>query len=453
MRGWNFPLLIAALTVALYLPSLSGGAVFDDHHLLEYHPRLMNLTLHDAFATDFWGGNPTPWKSMHYRPLALLAYRAMYLLFGMDPAAFHLVNVLLNAAAAFLLWIFLEGAGFSRRVTAIAVCLFAVNPLHVEAAAWITGMMETLMAALCLASLACYGRGHRIASVLLAAAAMLEKESAFVLPGIVFLLEWRRARIEDSPKALRRAELAALPYVVPVIACLAARAIILPRMPEDLQARFLDGVPLMAAVGAAYLRMLVWPWPLGISYALPGAGAIALAILAVIAGAAVLLWRKSADLALAAGLIVLPLAAPVVASPLMTEWIQIQDRYTYLSTAGMCLLIALMLAKIPRASLAVAVILIAAGAAGTWRQERVWQSSETTWRHALEITPQSQFASVSLARDLARDGRFDEAAQVCQQALTYHPGSEVLRSFIMRARQLETRSKRYWTAPISRTPR
>ena len=441
-------LLLALLAVLLYWPTLTGGLVFDDHNLLEYHPRLMRLTVREAFTTDFWGMNPTPWKSMHYRPLALLAYAGMYRLFGMETVAFHLVNIFLHGVAVLALFLLLDGAGFSRRVSLTASCLFAVDPLHVEAVAWITGMMETLMVALCLASLASFVRGRRVWSVVLAGAAMLVKETAFVLPLLVFLLEWHRTERQPAPQrpAWRSAEIAALPYVPLVVICLAARGIILPRMPEDLQTRFLDGLPIMASVAAAYLRLLLWPWPLAISYALPGAGGIAAAF-GFVAVATAILWRLRRtrptlfrDVLLSCGLILLPLAAPVLASPLMGEWIQVQDRYAYLSSAGTCLLAALLLASfssLKNWGLAVAVLLVALGAWGTWRQEPVWATSEATWRCALRITPESQFVSISLARDLVRDGRFHDAALVIDEALRYRPRSASLGSFRIKVQQLE----------------
>jgi len=453
--------LLALLALFLYWPSLTGGPVFDDHNLLEYHPRLMTVTVREAFSTDFWGMNPPVWKSMHYRPLALLAYAGIYRLFGMDTVALHAVNLALHAAAVFALFLLLEGIGLPRRVSLPASCLFAVDPLHVEAVAWITGMMETLMVALTLASLACFVRRRRVVSVVLAGAAMLVKETALILPVMVFLVEWYRISNQaesDGPSprqpAWRAAEMCALPYVPLVLICLAARGAILPRMPEDLQTRFFDGVPVMASVAATYLRLLFWPWPLAISYSMPGALGILAAFGFVLASAVIVgklrrtrpeLFR---DLLLGCGLTLLPLAAPVLASPLMQEWIQVQDRYACLASAGACLLVTLALASfrahaLKKLGLAAAVLLIASGVWGTFQQEMVWADSEATWRHALQVTPGAQFVSISLGRDLARDGRFHDAAQVLEEALRYHPQSTPLKTLLTKARSLEEMAPRF----------
>jgi hypothetical protein len=356
----------------------------------------------------------------------------------------------LNSAAVAAFFLLLEGLGFPRRVSVIAACLFAADPLHVESVAWITGMMETLMVALSLASLACFVHGRRVTSVLLAGAAMLVKETALILPVMIFLIEWYRiAKQSDSDglpqPAWRAAEKSALPYLPLVAICLAARGAILPRMPDDLRTQFFSGVPVMARVAAAYLRLLFWPWPLAISYATAGALSI-LAASGLVLASALILWKLRVshpklfrDLLLACALTLLPLAAPVAASPLMQEWLQVQDRYAYLASAGACLLVAVLLARpsLKNLGLAAATLLIASGLWATFQQERVWADSETMWRHALEVTPDAPFVSISLGRDLARDGRFHDAAIVVEEALRKHPRSGTLMGLLMKAQALE----------------
>jgi hypothetical protein len=445
--------LLAVLALALYWPSLTGGPVFDDYNLLQYHPRYLTMTVHTAFTTDFWHMDPPLWRAMHYRPLALLAYAGIYRLFGMEPVAFHAVNMLLHAAAVVAFFLLLEGLGFPRRVGVIAGCLFAVDPLHVEAVSWITGMMETLMAALSLASLACFVYKRRVASVLLAGAAMLVKETALILPVLIFLIEWYRVSGDSDATpppqpAWRAAERSALPYLPFVAICLGARGIILPRMPEDLQAQFFAGIPVMARVAAAYLRLLFWPWPLAISYATVGIMGILAAAGFVLASAVITMrlyrthGKLGRDLLLGSALTLLPLAAPVAASPLMQKWLQVQDRYAYFASAGACLLVALIVASLQTARLrkvgrVVAMLLVAAGAWGTWTQEQVWADSEAMWRHTLQVTPDAPFVSFSLAKDLARDGRFQDAAQVLEDALRKHPRSTTLMNLLVNARLLD----------------
>jgi hypothetical protein len=369
--------------------------------------------------------------------------------------------MLLHAIAVVAFFVLLDGLGFKLRVSLTAAGLFMADPLHVEAVAWITGMMETLMVALSLVSLACFVQGRRAWSVMFAAAAMLTKETALILPTMVFLLEWyRTARLPDDsppptkPPAWRVAAAATAPYLVPVVICLAARGAILPQMPAELRTRFLDGVPLMFGVVAAYFRLLFWPWPLAIAYPLPGTWEVVSAMGGVLA-IAIILWvvRRTRptlfrDMLLACGLTVLPLAAPVLAAPLMADWLRIQDRYAFLASAGACLLVILALdsfktTPMKRFFMPVVILLTLAAMRGTGQQEKVWVDSVTTWRHALELNPDLPFVSVSLARDLARDGRFHESIEVVEQALRRHPRSQTLMSLLVKAQLLEQLAPRY----------
>ena len=172
-----WPTLLAAL---LFIGSLNGGLVADDTRFLVDTPRAL-VTPRQAFTQTLWNRNPPGWTNQHYRPLALLAFAAIFRLFGADYAVFHAANALLNAGATAALFFFLTGLRFPRRICLAAALLFAVDPLHVEAVAWITGMMETLAGGLVLTSLACFAYGRRFASVLLAALAILTKESSMAL--------------------------------------------------------------------------------------------------------------------------------------------------------------------------------------------------------------------------------------------------------------------------------
>src|ERR1035438_10876315 len=99
-------------------------------------------------------------------------------------------------------------------VSMAAALLFAAHPLHVESVEWMSGMTETQVGALTLGSLACFAYGRRRWSLLLAAAAMLTKETALILPALIFVLaflycseqhrwpKWRAGRPAAAPSAL-----------------------------------------------------------------------------------------------------------------------------------------------------------------------------------------------------------------------------------------------------------
>lgn len=94
---------------------------------------------------DFWG-TPLTHSGSHksYRPLCVLSFRFNHWLHELQPAGYHLFNVLLHCAATALFTLLARSllppkAGLA---TAIAGCLFAAHPIHTEAVAGIVGRAD-----------------------------------------------------------------------------------------------------------------------------------------------------------------------------------------------------------------------------------------------------------------------------------------------------------------------
>lgn len=94
---------------------------------------------------DFWG-TPLTHSGSHksYRPLCVLSFRFNHWLHGLQPAGYHLFNVLLHCVATALFTLLARSllppkAGLA---TAIAGCLFAAHPIHTEAVAGIVGRAD-----------------------------------------------------------------------------------------------------------------------------------------------------------------------------------------------------------------------------------------------------------------------------------------------------------------------
>src|SRR5258708_7555391 len=121
---------ILLLVVVSYWPALHGGFVWDDRLLVDKNPlvtgKLNLLTL--WFQTDF--------------PLTLTAFWLQWLAWGKSAAGYHVFNVLLHALGAVLVWrvllrLKIPGAW-------LGAALFAVHPLCVASAAWISELKNTL---------------------------------------------------------------------------------------------------------------------------------------------------------------------------------------------------------------------------------------------------------------------------------------------------------------------
>lgn len=182
------PLLAAVLC---FVVTLDGTFIYDDVDLLLEDPRLTDPSRWRELFTGSYNGG----EDNLYRPLVSLSFLVQHRLHGPNPFAYHLVNLLLHAGAAWSVTLLARrlasasGVAAPRRLAVIAGVLFAVHPAHVEAVAMIVGraeMMTTIAICLALRSLvpAPTQRGTVLA-VGLFVLALLCKENALVFPLLV----------------------------------------------------------------------------------------------------------------------------------------------------------------------------------------------------------------------------------------------------------------------------
>ena len=128
-------LLCAAVALLLYCNSLSCGFCFDDLSAIkENHDLRPSTPWSNLLWNDFWG-TPMHIEGSHksYRPLCVVTFRLNYMLHGLEPMGYHLVNVLLHAVVCYL-YVQLCAVVFTKVWPAlIAGLLFAVHPIHTEA--------------------------------------------------------------------------------------------------------------------------------------------------------------------------------------------------------------------------------------------------------------------------------------------------------------------------------
>lgn len=428
------PLLVAAATVAAFLPALGNGFVnWDDPANFLDNPHFRGFSAANLkwMFTAFHMG--------HYHPLTWLSLAADYTVWGMNPFGYHLTNVLLHAANAVLFY-FVAGILFRkvfgatrplRRLAcaAAAALLFSVHPLRVESVAWATERRDLLSGLFYLATILAYLRARIGWSLAFYALSLFSKGSGVGLPFVLLALDFHPLR--------RRALVEKIPYFV------LAGGVGLLAMSAGSQA---SKIMTLAEMGPAsrlaqvmygyafYLWKTVLPWGLVPLYHRPLAMSplsspylpMGLAVAALTCAAFHFRKRLPAFTAAwaAYAVILAPLSGVVTNGPQIAA-----DRYTYLACMGFPLLAAAPFIKAGRrAWLSLVAVIIVLGAL-TWRQNYLWRDSETLWRETYARNPLSTLAQTNLASTLynkgvalTNEGKIEEAGRAYIEALRAYPG-------------------------------
>lgn len=195
------PLLIAALCLAAFWPTLRTGFMIDDPFLLRAVQVTPGLTLKGA-ASDFTENVHKETGMFYYRPLLGLMVRLEYAVWGVNPQGYHAVSLIFHAANAVLLFYLLSALGLAPAVALGAACLFAVNPVIIDDLFAATGG-ESMANFLMLGVLLLYLKDKWAAAWLLAVPAMFAKESNVLLPVLLLLCYAYQGRPnKDYKKAL-----------------------------------------------------------------------------------------------------------------------------------------------------------------------------------------------------------------------------------------------------------
>jgi tetratricopeptide (TPR) repeat protein len=187
---WLPPAGILLLATLAYVNSFPGVFLLDDLQIVRDNPLVAAPRLWPILTSDYWGWDM---NSGLYRPLTILSFAVNRLLLGADAWGFHLVNVLLHAMVALLVFLLVACWHNDRFVAWLAAALFAVHPIHTEVINEAVGRGELLAAGFGLLALWLArrpGHGPAVWSLLSVAAALLSKEHAVVLLVLLPAADW-----------------------------------------------------------------------------------------------------------------------------------------------------------------------------------------------------------------------------------------------------------------------
>ncbi len=466
--GYILPALVFLIPLLVYSTTLRATFVYDDNIQIINNPWIRDLgkipALFVSSTMSFLDGQP----ANTYRPVFYIVYMAEYLVFGLRPWAWHLVNVLLHSMNAlalyFLVYLFLDKdndsqcAGASRKLprlgaAAIAALIFALHPVNSEVVAWVGAIPELVYTLMVLSAFILYILAertkkkeaallYRLCSVAAFSTALLSKETAMALIIIIPLYEFSRLGLQ----CLRRWRIY-LSYLIPAVLYMTMRTYALGGMTQMslMKMSFYEGLINVPPLVARYLGKLLMPVGLSIIYSFePVHSALSfMFIIGLLASTAFgllicymyLKGMKKESFFLI--WILIPLL-PVLYMPILSVG-GFADRYLYLSTAGSAALIGLLIFRIYKDKagdnrgryrpliIAAIVIILLLYSAGSIKRTFVWRNDYSLWSDTVLKSPKSPNALYNLAWVLHKRGgteNLDRALKLYEEAIKVKPDKE-----------------------------
>jgi Tfp pilus assembly protein PilF len=468
--------LTLVLTFVAYSGTLGYEFVYDDDDQIIGNRYLSSWSYLTRYFTEHsWSHRDFNLPGNYYRPFVLVWLRLNYSLLGLHPALWHLIAVLMYlGAVAAVYWLF-RRLLHDKMTAGMAGMIFALYPLHIETAAWISGVTEPLLALLLIPSFLFYlnsreeGPGTRsakirwvAASLAFYAAALFTKETAIILPAMIVAYELicsdkrvSKEEPETNSPATRvkafvsyaiKALVLIVPYMVVTLGYLVIRTIVLGGLLHT--ASRLPWTTRLLTVPSllwGYVKLLVWPVGLSEFYDTPyvkspGLLNFVLPLAAVVIAVIALWWairrvkndRDRRTLAFACAWIVIPIL-PVLNIATFRPGDLIHDRYLFLPTIGVAILVACGLRKIragsgelaglPAIQAVSALVLAGALGLGTAYQHVYWANDIVLFHHSLSVAPGNAIAQNAFGNALSTREMNDEAITVFENLVQQEPNN------------------------------
>jgi tetratricopeptide (TPR) repeat protein len=442
-----FALAVSTLLVFWQVRNFDFVNYDDDIYVYE-NPHVLNgltpAAVSWAFTTDV---------SSHWHPLTWISLMLDCQLFGLNPAGFHLVNLLLHIVNTLLLFAVLKKMTGSLWPSAFVAAAFALHPMHVESVAWISEHKDVLSAFFWMLTMLAYaqyvkkpGIVRYLLVILIFALGLMAKPMLVTLPFVFLLLDyWPLDRIKHfNRQNIYRLVLEKIPFFA-LVAVSSVVTFMMMRSGDTVIK--MDTFPLNSRIANAvlsyvrYLYKMVWPQNLAAFYPLNAAAsfsfwpvAMCVLLLFVISIFVIQFGRKQKYLPVGwlwfVGTLIPVIGIVQVGAQAYA------DRYTYVPYIGLFIMIAWGLPALlskwtstnsvesPQRKIALGlsmVIVLTTLGICAHRQTSYWKNSVTLFSHAIEVTQNNHLAYNNLGNAYAILGRLPEAMDDFRRAIKIKP--------------------------------
>ena len=431
---WLFASILIAAVALSYSPAWNGRPVWDD----DAYITKLELRPLEGLA-NIW---TRPGTTLQYYPLVYSVFWVEYKIWQDTTWPYHLVNIVLHAFSAFLLWRILRRLKIPGAW--LAAGIFALHPVMVESVAWISELKNTLSGVLVLSAALLYlgfderrKRSEYAGALALFALALLSKSVVATLPAaLLVIFWWKRGKL-----GWKNDVIPLLPFFVLGIAAGTFSAWMehsrVGAQGSHFALSFLDRCLIAGRAFWFYVAKLLWPTDLTFIYPRWHVSQL-------------IWWQYLFPLSALTALIVAwklrnrsrgPLAAILLFAGILSPalgflnvypfvYSYVADHFQYMACIAIITLaaagITLLLEKFPeqwRPFMRYAIpsaVLIALGIL-TWRQAGMYRDAETLYLTTLQRNPDCWLAHNNLCSIFLAKGKTDEALHHAEEALRLRP--------------------------------
>ena len=440
-------LILSGIIIAIYANTFGSPFVFDDNVNIVFNESIRLQEINWQSIKSMTALNPNKWRFIPNLSFGLNYYAGGFNVFG-----FHLVNIVIHIATAFVFYLLslttlklsqeFQGSNKTREIAIAAALLWAVHPLQTNAVTYIVQRMTSMSTLFCMICLYSYARGRLarnarakawlfVAAVLSASMALLSKESSAMLPFMIlgyefFFLHQPQYRVRHNNRSLAGIVLMLILFT---LICWLYLDTNLARLLRDYSSmNFTLGQRLLTETRVVlhYLSLLFLPLPsrLNLIYDFPlSTGLMAppqtmLAIL-VIGSLALLIFflfkrYRLASFALFWLLLNLSIESSIIPMDIIFEHrMYMPAMFLMLAATTWCYKKASN-SSIVRAAILTAVVVLSLF---TWQRNNVWQSEISIWSDIVDKAPGSMRNNLNLGNVLTQAKKYQEAEFYLQKGI------------------------------------
>jgi tetratricopeptide (TPR) repeat protein len=425
-------LILVAVAIIVYGNAVRNGFAMDDDLYIFRNAQVTHHSLKELFQ-------PNAYTAV-FRPVTFATLAANFELNGQNPWAYHAFNLLLHAGVTVLLF-FVLSTILAREprgdiIAFVAALLFAVHPIHTEAVTSVIGRSELLAAGFVLLAWLFHLHDLPFLAAFSFLIALLSKESAVAFLPLALAGDYASGKLKPMLRYLSLASLTL--FFIGVLWKVQGGRFGLAEIPfvDNPLSSLSPGWRILNALRIAwkYVGLQIYPAKLSCDYSFNAIPVYCdlrhtlpalLAALGLLAAWGWAVWKRKPVLIIAGAIYFAGFA--VTANILTPTGTIMAERLAYLPSAGLCLVLALILVWLESrhriVALSVIAILTVALGVRTIVRNRDWKNDLTLNESAARVVPGSAKVHSTLGGIYLLQRRLDLARTELQLSLHIDPNS------------------------------